>query len=61
MSRTQSFLAVFDGHGGEEVADYACTNLWTNIKSSKGFDSSAKMIQSFLKLLLPDSSVHMIT
>ena len=31
------FLAVFDGHGGYEAANYARQNLWKNIKESEGF------------------------
>ena len=48
LEEDQIFLAVFDGHGGKEAAQYAFENLWENIKSSEGFDSDEpkKVIQA---------------
>ncbi|XP_015681305.1 protein phosphatase 1D [Protobothrops mucrosquamatus] len=34
-----AFLAVCDGHGGREAADFARENLWAFIKKQKGFRS----------------------
>ncbi|XP_039180900.1 protein phosphatase 1D isoform X1 [Crotalus tigris] len=35
-----AFLAVCDGHGGREAADFARENLWAFIKKQKGFRSA---------------------
>lgn len=35
----RGFLAVFDGHGGDEAASYACCNLWNIIRRTEEFDS----------------------
>lgn len=35
----RSFLAVFDGHGGDEAATYASCNLWNSIKLTEQFNS----------------------
>ena len=42
-SHDQRFLAVFDGHGGEEAACYACNHLWSVIKSTEGFGSDVSL------------------
>jgi len=34
------FLAIFDGHGGREAAQYTCDHLWDNIKSAREYQSS---------------------
>ena len=34
------FLAIFDGHGGREAAQYTCDHLWDNIKSVHEYQSS---------------------
>ena len=31
------FMAVYDGHGGYEAAQYAYDNLWETIKTQNGF------------------------
>ena len=33
--REQAFVSVFDGHGGEEAAEYARDELWEMIQSQK--------------------------
>jgi len=38
-AKGQAFLAVFNGHGGKEVAKYARDNLWATIKASNRFES----------------------
>ena len=40
---SQAFMAVFDGHGGEEAAEYARDNLWNAIKQMDGFDTNDSM------------------
>lgn len=53
--RGQAFVAVFDGHGGEEAALYAKDHLWDNIKATEGFDTSesekvkAAIVEGFKK------------
>ena len=36
----QAFMAVFDGHGGKEAAEYAQDNLWQAIKQMDGFGTN---------------------
>ena len=35
--REQAFVGIFDGHGGEEAAEYARDELWEMIQSQKNF------------------------
>ena len=39
VDKNDTFLAVLDGHGGQEAVIYVRDNLWNNIRSAKGFYS----------------------
>lgn len=38
--RGQAFVAVFDGHGGKEAAQFADKELWPAIRSMEGFNTT---------------------
>lgn len=38
--RGQAFVAVFDGHGGKEAAQFADRELWPAIRSMEGFNTT---------------------
>lgn len=47
----QTFLAVFDGHGGDSAAKYASDNLWSRIKSKRSGDDLTRAITyGFLRI-----------
>ena len=54
LDENTSFFAVFDGHGGKEVALYAGRHLPQILKDTKSYkeknDLKAALVESFMKI-----------